>query len=189
MKRREALQLVAVMMGGTLATPALAGMLETDAPALRNAPALLFDQPTEDLIAEIAEVIIPTTDTPGAKAAGVGPFINLFVTDCYTEPAQKAFKLGVDKIERDSKAAFGKSFKDASVDQKTMLLKIAEGDAKAAQQAGMKDPQFFRTMKELTLFGYFTSEIGCTQALAYEYVPGRYEGCTPMKPGQKAWAT
>ena len=47
---------------------------------------------------------------------------------------------------------------------------------------------YFRMMKELTLLGYFTSEIGCTQALRYVDVPGKYEGCVPYKKGDKAWA-
>ena len=51
------------------------------------------------------------------------------------------------------------------------------------------DAAAFKLLKDLTLLGYFTSEIGCTRALAYEAAPGRYRGCIPLEPGQKAWAT
>lgn len=186
MNRRDVLQSVAMMMGGLVLSPSLVNAL--DAPQ-RTSGKLLFGAADQDLLAEIAEVIIPTTDTPGAKAAGVGPFINTMISDCYAEADQKAFRKGLARLERDCKAAFGKSFVEASNDQRTALLKIAEADAMENIKAGDKTPQFFRMVKELTLFGYFTSEIGCTQALAYEWVPGRYEGCVPLKPGQKAWAT
>ena len=173
MNRRDVLQMVAVMMGGTLASPVLAGMLEGKTQILGQKASLFFDPTQENLLAEIADVIIPTTDTPGAKAAGVGPFINLMISDCYTPADQAIFKKGLNKLERDSKAAFGKSFAEATLEQKTALLKIAEVDAVDNQKAGIKEPQFFRMVKELTLLGYFTSEIGCTQTLAYEWIPGR----------------
>jgi hypothetical protein len=49
-------------------------------------------------------------------------------------------------------------------------------------------PHYFRMMKELALLGYFTSEIGCTQAQRYEESPGRWEPCTPYTKGEPAWA-
>lgn len=190
MKRREALQMVGVMMGGLLATPALADIVEGRKDLPTGTAKLIFDQPTEDLIAEIADVIIPTTaDSAGAKAAGVGPFINLLVSDCYPKEYQDRLQSGLARVDRETKAVYGKSFKDASNEQKTAILKLEEANAFADRKAGVKEQPFWFTIKELTMFGYFTSEIGATKALAYEYVPGRYEGCVPLKPGQKAWAT
>jgi hypothetical protein len=46
---------------------------------------------------------------------------------------------------------------------------------------------FFKTIKDLTITGYFSSEIGATQALRYEEIPGRYDGDLPYKKGDKAW--
>ncbi|MFT4031284.1 MAG: gluconate 2-dehydrogenase subunit 3 family protein [Siphonobacter sp.] len=191
MKRREALQWVGVMMGGMLATPALADIVEGRKALPTNAAALpIFDQPTEALLAEIADVIIPTTpDSPGAKAAGVAPFINTLVTDCYPKEYQTRLLSGLARVDRETKAVYGKSFAEASNDQKTSILKLEEANAYADRKAGSKEQSFWFIVKELTLFGYFTSEIGATQALSYEYVPSRYEGCIPLKPGQKAWAT
>lgn len=192
MNRRDALQMVAVMMGGMLTTPALADMLSNPR-NLGQTPGsmpLVFSAEQEALIAEIADVIIPTTsDSGGAKAAGVGPFINTMVSDCYPKDYQDRFKAGLAKIDRECKAAFGKSFVQANNDQRTVVLKIEESNAYADRQAGVKEQAFWFMIKELTMFGYFTSEIGCTKALAYEWVPGRFEGCVDLKPGQKAWAT
>jgi hypothetical protein len=71
------------------------------------------------------------------------------------------------------------------------LLTAIDKEAKEYQAAKQKDDpsHYFTLMKQLTLLGYFTSEIGATQALRYEAVPGRYEGCVPYKKGDKAWAT
>jgi hypothetical protein len=189
MNRRNALQMVATMMGGVMITPALADVLEGRRPMPTGTQALVFSSQEEALIAEIADVIIPTTDTPGAKAAGVAPFINTIVSDCYPKDYQERFKAGLAKVERECTAAFGKSFVNATTEQRTVILKIQESNAYADRKAGVKDTPFWFMIKELTVSGYFTSEIGCTQALAYEWVPGRYEGCVPLKPGQKAWAT
>ena len=190
MKRREALQMVGVMMGGLLVTPALADIVEGRRALPTAASTLVFDQPTENLIAEIADVILPTTaDSPGAKAAGVGPFLNVLVSECYPKEYQDRLQQGLARVDRETKAVYGKAFKDASLQEKTTILKLEEANAFADRKAGVKENPFWFTIKELSMFGYFTSEIGATQALSYEYVPGRYEGCIPLKPGQKTWAT
>jgi hypothetical protein len=62
-------------------------------------------------------------------------------------------------------------------------------DAGAATAITADTPaHYFRMMKELALLGYFTSEIGVTQAQRYAETPGRYDPCIPYAPGDKAWA-
>jgi Gluconate 2-dehydrogenase subunit 3 len=174
--RREAIKKVALLFGGTLAMPNVLKAWES--PEVLNIG--FFSGPDADLLAEIADVIIPTTDTPGAKAAGVGPFIVKMVADCWKKEDMLVFKTGLDLFEADCKAKYGKSFADCNNDQRTEALKVAEAD---------KENKFFKSVKDLTVMGYFTSEIGCTQALRYEPVPGRYDGAYPYKKGDKAWAT
>lgn len=203
--RREALQRVAVLMGGTISAPLLVGLLEgcqtKTKPADATTAQALFTENHHQMIAEIAEIIVPTTDTPGAKAAKVPEFIHVMLTDCYPEKEQKAFFAGLDALDASAQKANGKNFVSSTADQQIALLKQAESDAVAQREKEAKNnknkpqedhtsmPLFFPMMKELTLVGYFTSEIGCTQALEYTPVPGRYEGCVPMKAGQKGWAT
>ena len=132
----------------------------------------------KELLAEVADVIIPTTDTPGAKAAGVEDFILRVMRDCYVIADQEAFYAGLAKIEAASQKAQGKGFIDLSPEQKIAIV----------QDATKTSRPFFKQMKELTVTGYFTSEIGTTQALEYLPIPGTFNGDVPMKPGQKAWA-
>ena len=147
---------------------------------------MLFLKPEQDrLVAEIAELIIPATDTPGAKAARVNEFIDLMLADCYAENDRQSFTNGLERLEKESLAHYRKPFLKITSEKQIALLKK---EAQIERQPSGPLP-FFRTMKELTLIGYFTSEAGATQALEYVPVPGRYEGCVPYQEGQRAWAT
>ena len=190
MDRRDALGRVAILLGGTVvgANAFLAGCRQAEQKAAAGLP-LSADHMA--FLDEVAETIIPTTDTPGAKAAKVGAFMNTMVTDCYEEKDQKTFLAGMDAIDAACKKAHGHGFMKATPEQRNILLSSI--DKEAAEYAKRKKPEepahYFSLMKQLTLLGYFTSEIGATQALRYVAIPGKYEGCIPYKKGDKAWAT
>jgi hypothetical protein len=139
---------------------------------------------------EVAETILPETQTPGAKAAGVGPFMALMVTDCYEPADQQIFRDGMRAVDEVCRKANGTSFMSASSDQRLAVLQGLDRDQKAYSDAKKPDDpnHYFRMMKELALLGYFTSEIGCTRAQRYVESPGRYDPCTPYVPGTPAWA-
>jgi hypothetical protein len=194
MDRREAIFKVATLMGVTLSAPLISGLVYGQGNSLLNIPdgyiSPLATDTQQKMIAEIAELIIPTTGTPGAKAAKVPEFINVLITDCYPEQDQKRFFDGLDKLDADAKSAHGKGFLAITKAQQTALLKKAEADARALRSKQPAAPApFFQMIKEMTVTGYFTSEIGATKALNYVAVPGAYRACEPMKPGQKSWAT
>lgn len=175
MNRREAVQRISLLVGGALSAPAMAGILGQKT-NLGESVQVTAQQ--EALLAEVADVIIPTTTTPGAKAAGAEKFIVRVMRDCYPMEDQKKFYAGLAKLDSDSQSTYGKGFATLNNDQKIDMVK----------KLTTSDQAFFRRMKELTVTGYFTSEIGATQALEYVEVPGRLEACIPYKKGQKAWA-
>lgn len=175
MKRREAIQQAALMMGGLLSAPTLAGAMGR---ITNTGPSVSVSAEQEALLAEVADVIIPTTTTPGAKAAGAEKFIVRVMRDCYPKSDQESFYAGLAKLDTTSKTKFGKGFMELDSAQKNEIVKQSMTD----------DKPFFLRMKELTTTGYFTSEIGATKALDYLPVPGQFNGCMPMKPGQKTWA-
>ena len=191
MDRREALQRVAVILGGTVlgANAFLAGCKSPE-----DQTGEAFTEKDIAFLDEVAETIIPTTNTPGAKAAKVGAFMTVMVNDCYDEKEQKVFKKGLTSLNEASDKKFNKSFMDITPEQRLELLTGLDKEQKDAAQKQKDDPKddyqkhYFRMMKELTLLGYFTSEIGQTQALRYKPVPGKYEGCVPYTKGEKAWA-
>lgn len=189
MNRREALNMVALLMGGTVVggTAFLEGCKTADK---KSAAALPMTKEQIAFLDEVAETIIPTTNTPGAKAAKVGEFMNTMVTDCYEEKDQKTFLEGLGKIDEASQAAYKKDFMGITPEQRKEMLSKIDKEASAYNKS--KKPEdaahYFSLMKQLTLLGYFSSEVGATQALRYVPVPGKYEGCIEYKKGDKAWA-
>jgi len=114
--------------------------------------------------------------------------------ECYKQPDQKRFMDGLARTNQIAKGSFNKSFLECDNTQRIEVVKMLEQEGKQQRQQMASAPAnerftpFFFMLKDLTLMGYFTSEIGCTQALEYVAVPGRYDGCITLKPGQKAWA-
>ncbi|MFN4145830.1 MAG: gluconate 2-dehydrogenase subunit 3 family protein [Runella sp.] len=208
MNRREALSRVALLMGGTLSAPSLLAFGDgAQAPTLHTSNFAL-NEAQRALVAEIAELIIPKTDTPGAKEAGVGPFIEMMLRDCYKTQEQQNFVDGLADVDAKAMKTHNKKFLETTSAQQVSILKMVEKetiemmknanvkqvkvgdnvDKEEIDSKKLKGTPFWRLMKELTLFGYFTSEQGATKALDYVPIPGRYEGCIPLKPGQKAYA-
>ena len=208
MDRREAILRVATLTGLSLSAPLLAGLLtscesKTNATEKENVTRVISGK-HKTMVEEIAERIIPATDTPGAKEAKVPEFILLTLADCYAMADQDRFFQGLDKLDEQAKKTYNNSFLDLKREEQTSLLKQAEKAAKdeaialknkkdganlQGQQVEPAPPSFFEMMKELTVVGYFSSEIGATQALSYVHVPGSYNGCTDLQADQKTWAT
>ena len=190
MNRRDALSRVALILGGTVvgANAFLEGCKPADKKA---AAARTFSDGDSAYLDEIADTIIPTTNTPGAKAAKVGAVITVMLEKCYDEKDQQIFFDSMKQLNEASDKKFGKSFMDIDAAQRKTLLTEIDAEAKKymADKKSEDPKHYFRMMKELTLLGYFTSEIGATQALRYVAVPGKYEGCVPYKKGDRAWAT
>lgn len=185
MQRREVLQAVSVMLGSSMISPAIAKVLDGYVPQPRPVDQSIFSLNDKALIAEIAETIIPETGTPGAKAVGVGDFIVMILEDCYKPVDQEAFRQGLLKVEEEAKRRSGKSFLECSASEKIKTLTTIEAQAMAASKKAFS---FWHSIKSLTVTGYFTSEAGTKQALEYLWVPGKYQACMEMKPGQKTWA-
>jgi hypothetical protein len=185
--RREAIRRVTALLGGV----ALVGgstLVTACERAQRGAAAArggagTFTAQDIALLDEVADTILPETKTPGAKAAHVGAFMALMVTDTYEDREQQIFRAGMRQLA-------AASFMAATPAQRLALLEKLDHEQKAYMDTRKGDaPQhYFRLMKELTLLGYFTSEIGCTQALRYVEAPGRFDPCVPYTPGDKAWA-
>lgn len=186
MNRRDAVQHIALLLGGTV-VGGQAFLLGCKSDTAKDQG---FTADDIAYLNEIADTILPATQTPGAKAANVGQFMTVMVNDCYEEKDQKTFKEGMDKINDLSKKEYSKSFIEAAPQERLALLTKLDNEQRDYTKTKKDEDaaHYFRLMKELTLLGYFTSEIGSTQARRYVPVPGRYEGCIPYKKGDKAFA-
>jgi hypothetical protein len=189
--RREAIKRVSFLLGGV----ALVGGSNLLVACGRDRPAAgtavgKFSGTDVALLDEVADTILPTTSTPGAKAAKVGPFMALMVTDCYDDKDQKIFRDGLNTLDDASNKANGKSFMNSTPAQRTALLESLDREQKSYMDKKKPDDRshWFRMVKELTMLGYFTSQIGYTQAMRYREAPGHFDPCVDYKPGEKSWA-
>lgn len=204
MERRELLKIIAVLTGSALVGGEL--FLSGCKSTVKDGKVVLS---TADiaLLNEVGDTIIPVTDSPGAKAAQVGEFMNVYVQDCYRPDQQKAFTEGVTTLNEACKKQFSNDFMELTAEQRKEVLVGLEKEAKnfneavrtkeqPARDAARKEMKefngaslhYYTLMKQLTLLGYFTSEIGMKQALRFLPVPGKYNGSYPYKKGDKAWA-
>jgi hypothetical protein len=150
-----------------------------------------FSAADVSLLDDIADTILPATTTPGARAARTGAFMAVMVNDVYSLRDQEIFTNGLRELDAACRTAHGVPFAQATAAARLSLLEALDREQKAHTEAraGASLPRhYFRMMKELALLGYFTSEIGCTQALRYLESPGRYDPCAPYAPGEKIWA-
>lgn len=187
MNRREAVQYISLLLGGTI----IGGNAFLTGCKSDTGTDQKFTEESIAYLNEIADTILPDTkSSPGAKAANVGQFMTVMVNDCYEEADQKVFHEGMKKLNDFSQKTYDAPFMKLDNQKRHDLLVKLDGEQKEyTKNKKEKDPgHYFRMMKELTLLGYFTSEIGCTKARRYIETPGKYEGCVPYKKGDKAWA-
>ncbi|MCH7411123.1 gluconate 2-dehydrogenase subunit 3 family protein [Belliella sp. DSM 111904] len=182
MNRRDAIKSFALMMGGAMVG---ANVILTGCSPEDQIIGLEFTPDQIAFLDEIGEAIIPTTDTPGAKAAGIGEFMVMMVKDTYNGDQQTVFISGLNQLRKDFKDANGKDFMKASTEERTDFLNEMN---KKASQSENREPQVIGMLKDLTVLGYFTSEIGATQQLRFVEAPGKYEGCLDYKKGDRIFA-
>ena len=155
-------------------------------------PALKVLTPPQDAtVIAIAELILPETDTPGAKTAGVDRFIDVMLGDWMDETQRAIFLQGLAEVDSRSQSMFAKSFTEAGATQQTELLKDLDEELAAWRDRQSKLPKdddapvlesqtFFALMKHLTLLGYFTSQAGAQKALHFHVIPETHEMCAPL---------
>lgn len=214
MNRRDLLTMIAAVTGTAMLG---AGRVMAYVPTKTGEN--LFTPQDAAFLDEVAETIIPATDTPGAKDAGVGAFMTQFVSDCYDAEEQAAFRDSIDTLKSEAQAQFGKPFEDLTAEERQQMLQEAmvaasaqaavvaqakeemriqardqqqsadtAATAQAQTEADLPALHWFTPIQQLTLFGFFTSEVGATQVLRYEPVPGEYIGDLEYD-GGPAWAT
>ena len=171
---RRAFVQLATTFGLSLTVPGLAA---------KSLPsALTADDLT--LIGEVSELIIPTTDSGGALAAGVPAFVKTMLSDWFSAAERENFMSGMHEFSAGAFKKYGKRFPELSARQKDQyfggLLATAEGGATAPRTP------FVVLMKRLTIFGYYTSELGATTELRQQIATAQYEPAAVVKPGDRA---
>jgi len=183
--RRDALRDIGLLLGMAV-TPRVARAVQAGftAPAV-GLPLRVLSSAQAELVATIGELIIPTTDTPGARAARVDAFVDALLADIFVPEEREQFLLGLADVDARARAAGAASFVASPVPQQVSVLRALEREA---APAGDGPRPIFSWLKELTLVGYYTSEIGASQELRYVHVAGRYDGDVPYEEGDRAYS-
>ena len=232
--RREALRHLGLLTGGALSASTVAGILAGCRADVGGHAFRALDRRQHALTDTLVDLILPETDTPGARAAGVPAFIDTLLADWMDDGERGRFLAGLADVDARADAAHGRRFVDLEPDQQVALLTALDAEAypesppaespptpaqdATAAAAGnalqgtdaMQDaaeatvgtpdttaaeapaeeppPPFFNTLKELTLAGYYTSEIGATQELHWIAAPGRFDADVPLADVGRTWA-
>ncbi len=192
MDRREVLKLLASAAVLPALTPDAFSLMHSMHSQIASVPGLKALNPHQDAtVTTIAELILPQTDTPGAKAAKVNEFIDLILAEWYDDATTARFLAGLADVDRRSQKLFGKQFVDATSTQQNQLMKVLDDEAtvarkqQAADEAVSRQPaiaplNFFGMMKKLTLLGYYTSQVGFEQELHKSIIPSSHAGCVTI---------
>jgi hypothetical protein len=197
MNRRDALKQTALMMGYTLSSSTLAGILNSC--QLNSTLAwqpVFFTEEQAKTISAMTECILPKTDTPGAREVMADRFVDKMVAEVLSQEEQEHFMEGMKSIEQDCEQTYRKNFTALSEEQQTELLTKYDQQTLpiTASIWGFSvepvdgPPPFFRVLKDFTLLGYFSSEEVAHHILSYDPVPGAYLPCMPLAEVGNAWA-
>lgn len=190
MDRRQTLKALGLLAAGSLAETSMLAQFFRASASIREGgadwvPKLLSPEQAA-LLPDLVDVIIPRTDTPGARDALVHVFVDLFVSDCYPAPRRAIFLDGFGTIEAASRAAYDRTFLSLTGEERLALLMRLERES--LEKGEPAEQSFVRSLKSLTVLGYFTSKPGATQAAEYEHAPGPFRGCVALTPGRKVQA-
>ncbi len=179
--RREALKRAALALGAALSPSLLDGVLHAQTSAPGAAPRFLTGQ-QHATVSALAERILPRTDTPGALDAGVPAFVDRMFGEFMTAEEKERLARGVVAIDTAAVRVHQRAYAQLSVAQQDALLQTA------ADAAGDDPKSFFYQIKELTIVGYFTSELVGKNVTHYLPVPGPFRACVPIaETSNRAW--
>jgi hypothetical protein len=174
-------------LGGTAAVTALPPDVGSLGRALhrrlgRGASLRVLDPHQDATVVAVTDLLLPTTETPGAKAARVNEFIDLLLAEWFDPGDRDRFLAGVAELDARARRIFGKAFLDAAAAEQAGLLTVLDDEAMrwhAIPEARRGPEPFYHQIKRLTLLGYYTSEIGAELEQHYQIIPGRYLPCAP----------
>jgi hypothetical protein len=189
--RRQALRRVGALLGGIVSAPTVAGVLSgCERMAGPDWSPQTLSAAQNRMVDTISEIIIPTTDTPGASAANVNRFIDAMVGESYPPDDRDRFLQGLENLDARCKDDYEAPFADCTEAQQQALVGELDDEhfGPDAPEFDRDAPPFFRMLKELVIIGYYTSEIGATQELKTNTVPGYHDGDVPYDEIGRAWA-
>lgn len=176
MNRRKALKQTSILLGGALSASVIAGVMSGCKPTMDiNWQPKSLTKEQAILVEELAETILPETDTLGAKSLNVAEFIDLMLNS-FSKFDQLQFTKGLIEIDKQSQFFIAKPFLKATPEERQKFLSVYESEVLRNTQPNKQKP-FLSFFKELVLTGYFTSEYAITELMDYRPIPVNFESC------------
>jgi hypothetical protein len=196
MDRRSALKKAGVLAGSAVAIPSFFSLLQSCKSENRLGWQPLFFTETEaKTIAAILDMILPRTDTPGALDVKSDIFIDKVIAKTYDEEAQAKMRTEIAAFNSECEKNFGNTFVELNPADREKVLQAAEKNSGKfspgvwGTAVGKQEPiGFYRSIKSMAIWAYFTSEEIGKNVLAYDPIPGTYEPCMPLSEGQNRWS-
>lgn len=123
------------------------------------------------LVAALADTVLPRSDTPSASDVGVPAFIDVYVSENYTDDERRNFLAGLARIESRAQRFTGTTFANTTPAWRGEIVNSIESDDRRAEPG-----RTWWRLKDLIVHGYFTSEPVMKGVLHYEIMPGRFDG-------------
>ena len=180
--RREVIARVSALLGGAtlVGQAAMLAGCEKQETTVTSGPGKGIFSPTDiELLDDVAETILPATETPGARDAGVGAFIAVMVNDTYSPAEQETVLAGLESLNALCKTEYGSDFDALSPEQRRVIAERLDCEQYDAAESN-EPTHYFRMLKELTVLGFFSSEVAYQHLLEYSETPGRYDPCRPL---------
>lgn len=196
MNRRNALRKTALLTGSALAVPSLFSLLQSCKQQSRLGwePVFLSEDHAK-FISSFVDTILPRTDTPGALDVKTDIFMDLVFAKTYDEKAQANVVAEINKFNANCKESHGKVFADLSEENKKAFLKKMEaetgkfnGTVWGSPVGDLPPVGFYRSLKSMALWGYFSSEEIGKNHLNYDPIPGEFKGCVPLSEIGNTWS-
>ena len=201
MNRREFLQCAAILVSGVSVSQLGLALTEEQQAYLAAAPnyntgsSSFFSESQRKIIAAMTEVVMPRTDTPGAIDAGVPGFVELMAADWFNDEERAIFLAGLADIETRIPVEYGASFDQLDSVKQLEVMETMEDEASDSswydfanvQRDFISDAPFICQIKELSIWGFFTSEVGGSQVLRYSAMPMYFDGDVPLSPDESSW--
>ena len=196
MDRRKALRKTGLFAGATILMPSMLSLFESCKSENRlDWEPLFFTEVEAKTITSLIDMILPRTDTPGGLDVKSDIFIDRVIAKTYDKLGQENIRAEIAAFNENCKSKYGDVFYDLSVADKTSVLNEAEknsGKFGSGVWGTGVGPQetigFYRSMKSMAIWAYFTSEEIGENVLSYDPIPGKYEPCKPLSEVGNKWS-
>ncbi len=192
--RRVFLHRAAWLLGAALSPGCVGAVLGRDPEEALRTETRVLDADQAAVLERMVDRILPATETPGALDAEVPAFIDFVLAEGASEAHRQRIAEGLEALDARARERHGAPFTGLAAESADALLRETEGQEFASAPPGGGVPfgpavekPFFASIKEWTVVGFLTSELGATALRTHSHMPGRFDGCAAVEPGQRPW--